>query len=128
MIDVQQAITAAKAAARQFYQEDLTADLSSHALAGKCDAVFSTEVVEHVYLPRPFARNCHAFLKPGGMLIVTTPYHGYLKNVASASRRWNMGWNRKPRLSYPLWKRFRAVSHFDAPLAASRENKGDRAR
>jgi 2-polyprenyl-6-hydroxyphenyl methylase/3-demethylubiquinone-9 3-methyltransferase len=63
---------------------DLTADLSNHKLAGYCDVVVSTEVVEHVFLPRVFARNCYALLKPKGRFIVTTPYHGYLKDLALA--------------------------------------------
>ncbi|MGH9714420.1 MAG: class I SAM-dependent methyltransferase [Candidatus Acidiferrales bacterium] len=68
----------------EFTYADLTADLSNHALAGKCGAVISTEVVEHIFLPRIFARNCYRLLKPGGKLILSTPYHGYLKNVALA--------------------------------------------
>jgi 2-polyprenyl-6-hydroxyphenyl methylase/3-demethylubiquinone-9 3-methyltransferase len=68
----------------QFGCADLTTDLSSHPLAGKCDVVISTEVVEHVFLPRLYAKNCSSFLKPGGILIVSTPYHGYLKNLALA--------------------------------------------
>jgi len=63
---------------------DLTTDLSAHPLTGKCDAVVSTEVVEHVFLPRMLVKNCSAFLKPGGRLIISTPYHGYLKNLALA--------------------------------------------
>ena len=69
----------------QFAQADLTGDLSTHALAGRCDLLISTEVIEHIFLPRLFARNCHAFLKPGGRLIISTPYHGYLKNVVLAA-------------------------------------------
>jgi 2-polyprenyl-6-hydroxyphenyl methylase/3-demethylubiquinone-9 3-methyltransferase len=68
-----------------FAPADLTADLSHHNLAGCCDIVVSTEVVEHVFLPREFARNCYAMLKPKGCLIVTTPYHGYLKDLALAA-------------------------------------------
>ncbi len=45
------------------------------------DIVISTEVVEHVYAPREWAAGCFAALKPGGHLICTTPYHGYLKNL-----------------------------------------------
>src|SRR5690349_9262095 len=37
-----------------FEHSDLTRDLSSHPLAGKCDVVISTEVVEHVFLPRNY--------------------------------------------------------------------------
>jgi 2-polyprenyl-6-hydroxyphenyl methylase/3-demethylubiquinone-9 3-methyltransferase len=68
-----------------FERADLTSDLSEHHLWGQCDAVISLEVVEHVFLPRLFARNCYGLLKPGGRLIVSTPYHGYLKNVALAA-------------------------------------------
>lgn len=69
----------------EFSLADFTADLEGHPLAGACDLVISTEVVEHVFLPRVFARNCHAFLKPGGRLIVSTPYHGYWKNLLLAA-------------------------------------------
>ncbi len=67
-----------------FEYADLTADLSSHALAGKCDVVISTEVVEHVFLPRIYAKNCYTLLKPNGLLVVSTPYHGYVKNIVLA--------------------------------------------
>lgn len=68
----------------QFDCVDLTTDLSSHPLAGRCDAVISTEVIEHIFLPRLYVKNCFSFLKPGGILIISTPYHGYLKNLALA--------------------------------------------
>lgn len=45
------------------------------------DAVISTEVIEHLFLPAALPRFARAVLKPGGHLIVTTPYHGYLKNL-----------------------------------------------
>jgi 2-polyprenyl-3-methyl-5-hydroxy-6-metoxy-1,4-benzoquinol methylase len=48
------------------------------------DLVVSTEVVEHLYDPRAYARGCFAALKSGGRLVMTTPYHGYLKNLAIA--------------------------------------------
>ena len=68
----------------EFGCADLMSDLSSHFLAEKCDAVISTEVIEHVFLPRLFAANCYRMLKPGGRLVISTPYHGYLKNLALA--------------------------------------------
>jgi len=49
------------------------------------DVVISTEVIEHLYAPRTFARRVHELLRPGGTLIVSTPYHGYLKNLALAA-------------------------------------------
>jgi 2-polyprenyl-6-hydroxyphenyl methylase/3-demethylubiquinone-9 3-methyltransferase len=48
------------------------------------DVVLSTEVVEHLYAPRPYARGCYSALRPGGRFILSTPYHGYLKNLAVA--------------------------------------------
>ncbi|OWY07396.1 hypothetical protein B6V74_18465 [Thioclava sp. F42-5] len=46
--------------------------------------VVSLEVVEHVYAPRDYARALFDLLEPGGTAIVSTPYHGYLKNLAMA--------------------------------------------
>jgi len=48
------------------------------------DAVISIEVIEHLYNPRLFVRRAREALKPGGLLIVTTPYWGYLKNILLA--------------------------------------------
>lgn len=48
------------------------------------DAVVSVEVIEHLLLPRKLLENSYQALKPGGTLILTTPYHGYLKNLALA--------------------------------------------
>ena len=47
-------------------------------------AIVSLEVVEHLYAPRPFARNLHSLLQPGAVAILSTPYHGYLKNLVIA--------------------------------------------
>ena len=49
---------------------------------GLFDAVISTEVVEHLYAPHLLPRFAWQCLKPRGVLIVTTPFHGYLKNLA----------------------------------------------
>ncbi|MEJ6012145.1 class I SAM-dependent methyltransferase [Novosphingobium aquae] len=51
---------------------------------GTFDAVCSTEVVEHLYSPHLLIQYCFEALKPGGLLIISTPYHGYLKNLAIA--------------------------------------------
>ncbi len=48
------------------------------------DLILSTEVIEHLYDPRKYINNLLLMLKPGGALIITTPYHGYLKNLALA--------------------------------------------
>lgn len=67
----------------RFEQQDLGEALpASHAQA--YDAVISTEVVEHMLLPRRLIANALFALRPGGLLVVSTPYHGYLKNLAIA--------------------------------------------
>ena len=48
------------------------------------DIVLSSEVVEHLYDPGKLICNVLPLLKPGGLFIVTTPYHGYLKNLVMA--------------------------------------------
>ena len=54
------------------------------------DAVVSTEVVEHLYSPHLLARHAFAALKPGGVFIISTPYHSYLKNLALAvTNKWD---------------------------------------
>lgn len=51
---------------------------------GKFDIVVSLEVIEHVYSPRDYAKTVYDLLSPGGIAIISTPYHGYFKNVALA--------------------------------------------
>jgi 2-polyprenyl-3-methyl-5-hydroxy-6-metoxy-1,4-benzoquinol methylase len=54
------------------------------------DTVVSTEVIEHLYLPRLLPRFAHAVLKAEGHLILSTPYHGYLKNLSlSLAGKWD---------------------------------------
>jgi 2-polyprenyl-6-hydroxyphenyl methylase/3-demethylubiquinone-9 3-methyltransferase len=51
---------------------------------GSFDAVVSLEVVEHLYDPRLYARRMFDLVRPGGGIVVSTPYHGYWKNFALA--------------------------------------------
>jgi 2-polyprenyl-3-methyl-5-hydroxy-6-metoxy-1,4-benzoquinol methylase len=51
---------------------------------GTFPVVVSLEVVEHVYSPRKYAATLFSLLEPRGVAIVSTPYHGYLKNLALA--------------------------------------------
>jgi SAM-dependent methyltransferase len=69
-------------------------------LAGKFGtfpAVISLEVVEHVYAPRDYVACVHRLLDPDGTAILTTPYHGYWKNLAIALT------NKTDRHLNPLW-------------------------
>jgi 2-polyprenyl-3-methyl-5-hydroxy-6-metoxy-1,4-benzoquinol methylase len=63
----------------------------------KFDAIVSVEVIEHLYSPRLFVRSAKQAIKPGGLVIVTTPYWGYLKNIALALT------NRTDRSLTALW-------------------------
>jgi len=51
---------------------------------GTFPVVLSLEVVEHVYAPRDYAKTAYSLLQPGGVAIISTPYHGYWKNLALA--------------------------------------------
>jgi len=67
-------------------------------LINKFDIVISTEVIEHLYLPRKLLSLAAQCLKPGGTMIVSTPYHGYLKNLfLSLTNHWDrhftVGWD-----------------------------------
>jgi len=54
------------------------------------DAVVSTEVIEHLYSPHLLPIFSQQLLKKNGYLIVSTPYHGYLKNLAlSLLNKWD---------------------------------------
>ena len=71
----------------EFFLSDASAVDSNGGLPahiGSLDAVISTEVIEHLYHPRGFVKNIRGLLKPGGIVVITTPYHGYLKNLALA--------------------------------------------
>jgi 2-polyprenyl-6-hydroxyphenyl methylase/3-demethylubiquinone-9 3-methyltransferase len=51
---------------------------------GQFPAVVSLEVVEHVYYPRKYASCVYDLLEENGIAIISTPYHGYWKNLALA--------------------------------------------
>lgn len=48
---------------------------------GNFPILISLEVIEHVYAPRDYMSNIYNLLEPGGVAIISTPYHGYLKNL-----------------------------------------------
>jgi 2-polyprenyl-6-hydroxyphenyl methylase/3-demethylubiquinone-9 3-methyltransferase len=51
---------------------------------GRFPAVISLEVVEHLFYPRKFAACVFDLLEPAGVAVISTPYHGYFKNLALA--------------------------------------------
>lgn len=63
-------------------------------LAQRFDAVVLVDVIDHVVRPRKLIESALDALKPGGLLVVTSPYYGYAKNVALAltgrfDKRWD---------------------------------------
>jgi 2-polyprenyl-3-methyl-5-hydroxy-6-metoxy-1,4-benzoquinol methylase len=53
-------------------------------LRGRFDAVLSAEVIEHLFLPRELFARAREAVAAEGSLVLTTPYHGYAKNLALA--------------------------------------------
>lgn len=50
--------------------------------AGAFDVCYCSEVIEHLLDVAGFVREIHRVLAAGGLLLVSTPYHGWLKNLA----------------------------------------------
>lgn len=47
-------------------------------------------MIEHCYDPRQFAHVVFETLEPGGLVFISTPYHGYWKNlVLAVTGRWD---------------------------------------
>jgi 2-polyprenyl-3-methyl-5-hydroxy-6-metoxy-1,4-benzoquinol methylase len=61
------------------------------------EVVVSTEVIEHLFYPRELVRFAKKKLKKDGILLLSTPYHGYIKNlILSLTNQWD-------RHHTPLW-------------------------
>lgn len=71
----------------RFELQDLSADDLPEAFKHlHFNTIISTEVIEHLYHPRKLIALSKAILlsNGGGDLIISTPYHGYLKNLLIA--------------------------------------------
>ncbi|HEY6913359.1 MAG TPA: class I SAM-dependent methyltransferase [Paludibacter sp.] len=71
----------------RFFIQDLSKDeLPEELKEIKFKTIISTEVIEHLYNPRKYILFCKSILErsSGGNLIISTPYHGYLKNLILA--------------------------------------------
>jgi 2-polyprenyl-3-methyl-5-hydroxy-6-metoxy-1,4-benzoquinol methylase len=54
------------------------------------DVAIATEVIEHLVRPRNLLRFAKELLRPGGHLIISRPYHGYVKNLVLAlTNKWD---------------------------------------
>jgi 2-polyprenyl-3-methyl-5-hydroxy-6-metoxy-1,4-benzoquinol methylase len=67
----------------EFIHSSLNDPLPQH-LRNRFDAVIAVEVVEHLLLPRYVFERAREALNENGRFILTTPYHGYWKNLALA--------------------------------------------
>lgn len=65
---------------------------------GAFDAVWCTEVLEHLFHVHSALAELNRLLKPGGLLMVTTPYHGFTKNLLIATMAFDGHYN--PELSH----------------------------
>jgi 2-polyprenyl-3-methyl-5-hydroxy-6-metoxy-1,4-benzoquinol methylase len=67
----------------QFHQADAL-DAPPAAWHGCFDAVVAVETVDHVAQPERLLAHARQLLRPGGLLLLSVPYHGYLKNLGIA--------------------------------------------
>ncbi|MBC7365272.1 MAG: class I SAM-dependent methyltransferase [Undibacterium sp.] len=70
------------------------------------DAVWCSEVLEHLFDPLFALREFHRVLAPRGRLLVTVPYHGPFKNVLIALFKWERHFDPE----YPHLRFFTAAS------------------
>lgn len=84
----------------RFFLQDLSSDDLPVDLRNETfKTIVSTEVIEHLYDPRSFVSFAKKILlaNGGGEIILSTPYHGYLKNLIIAlTGKWDSHAN-------PLW-------------------------
>jgi 2-polyprenyl-3-methyl-5-hydroxy-6-metoxy-1,4-benzoquinol methylase len=75
----------------RFFIQDLSSGELPEGLKNlKFDTIISTEVIEHLYDPMAFVDFCKKALNNRGEIIVSTPYHGYLKNlVIGVFNKWD---------------------------------------
>jgi|SRR5471030_58154 len=91
-------IIAQKANKDRFFIQDLSTGKLPPELQGlNFDTIISTEVIEHLYDPEGFIEFCKKALNNKGEIIISTPYHGYLKNLLlSIFNKWDLHFS-------PLW-------------------------
>lgn len=70
----------------RFFLQNLESKKIPEDLSGiNFNVIVSTEVIEHLYSPLDFVRYCAGIFKNNGVsngkLILSTPYHGYIKNL-----------------------------------------------
>jgi 2-polyprenyl-3-methyl-5-hydroxy-6-metoxy-1,4-benzoquinol methylase len=77
----------------EFLVHDLNEPLPD-SLQNRFDVVVSAEVIEHLFLPGTLFTRCREALGDRGQAIITTPFHGFWKNLAivitgKSDNHWN---------------------------------------
>jgi SAM-dependent methyltransferase len=70
------------------FHHGLLEEVEARGVLGDYDAIYCSEVIEHVPFPRPFMAAIARHLKPGGVLNVTTPDVAHWNKPADITR-WN---------------------------------------
>ena len=68
----------------KFVEALIDRDLSHKSGLRNFDLVISSDVIEHLYRPSDLLEAAFSLLKPHGHVLIGTPYHGYIKNLALA--------------------------------------------
>ena len=80
----------------RFHARSVYDDLATE--FGRFPLVVSLEVIEHLVSPASFLSSVSSLLEDQGYLVISTPYHGYLKNLALAlTNRFDFHWS-------PAWE------------------------
>jgi SAM-dependent methyltransferase len=58
----------------------LPANIFEHPPLGRFDLVFGNQIIEHLVYPAAFLRVLASYAEPGGLMVVTTPNHGYFRS------------------------------------------------
>lgn len=66
----------------QFFCSEISPALSDKLGSANFDLVVAIEAIEHFYCPADLIETARMLLRPNGYLLLTTPYHGYLKYLA----------------------------------------------
>lgn len=78
-----------------FFYIDVNKNIPQEILDLNFDIIISTEVIEHLYSPQNFVQMAKAIFQNSShkILIISTPYHGYLKNLMlSIFNKWDKHW------------------------------------
>lgn len=66
----------------RFVQSTIDKEVGHRTGLAIVDLVISSDVVEHLYRPADLLEAAESLLRPNGQILITAPYHGYLKNLA----------------------------------------------